>query len=616
MSKNSKRTDNGSDLFVMRPSDPWGPSFLDDMVGAASESSAAATDVSEVDGPRLSVSQSAGDPLVVTVSNSGRVAGKAEVRVKEKEKEKDKKRKKAKGKKGGKKSSGKGKKADKLEGLAWVAASEASRAVEGLEGLRPLGLVVIRESDEHDMEMFNAMREMTYQNLRHIPAIDAVRAAGMTPFDGESFQVVWQEEDGKTVSREVTVSRIKHGDTSVMMFFFEGYWHLWSQASAAKVSAFGYNNFTRILTEQIEALCPVTLYAANLSRLIRSEREADKVTAALRDRVDSVDARDLKFDLVGPNAWVGFMMLTIMGWCAATERTAIVTRLLAGRVAQWRKNEWPLGAGSVPFGYSFDRKAKRLVPDESKKAAVREMIFVLCSDLPPSQKAIELDRLGVRAFRKDPKTGKYKPYAARSNPEQAIKTLMMWAPVWVMGEYLHRYTNPLGAIDELSGLKIVRHPMKKAKMGRKAAPADPGELQMLFRIDLPKGGWAEPELLEAFALRASGVAAELLSNGAVNSARPLTPMVYELSQNADLFRRLLPAETLARLDGKSRARRTAARAKATIRPFVGRNWIEDGWFYELQASAKKAYKIMRWPLSSMDEAVDPELRRHLRHGGS
>lgn len=562
-------------------------------------------------GEPVSVRRVGDDPLVLGVSQP-----KSSTDTQEKSLAKAKKnKKKAKGKKSSKKSGSKKPKGE-LQGLAWVAASEASRAVEGLEGLRPLGLIVIRESDEHDMEMFNAMREMTYQNLRHFPAIEAVRAAGMTPFDGESFQVVWQEEDGKTVSREVTVSRIKHGDTSVMMFFFEGYWHLWSQASAAKVSAFGYNNFTRILTEQIETLCPVTLYAANLSRLIRSEREADKVTAALRDRVDSVDARDLKFDLVGPNAWVGFMMLTIMGWCAATERTAIVTRLLAGRVAQWRKNEWPLGAGSVPFGYSFDRKAKRLVPDESKKTAVREMIFILCSDLPPSQKAIELDRLGVRAFRKDPRTGEYKPFAARSNPEQAIRTLTMWAPVWVMGEYLHRYTNPLGDIEELSGLRIVRHPIQKAKMGRKAAPKDPGELQMLFRVDTPEGGWAEPELLEAFALKASALAARLLSEEAVNPARPLTPLVYELSQNADLFRRLLPAENLNRLDGKTLARRTAARAKATIRPFVGRNWIEDGWFYELQASATKAYKIMRWPLSSMDETVDPELRRHLRHGVS
>jgi hypothetical protein len=619
MSKISKQANNASDLFVMRPSDPEGPVFVAEMRSAASKAPTV-VDVSEVAGPRLSVSQSVDDPLVVTVSDSVQGAGEEKVRVKnlkKKPRKKDKKRKKAKATKGGKKRSAKvSEKAEKLEGLAWVAASEASRAVEGLEGLRPLGLIVVRESDEHDMQVFNAMREMTYQNLRHIPAVEAVRAAGMAPFDGDSFHVVWDREDGTTVTREITVERIVHGDTSVLMFFFEGYWHLWSQASAAKVSSFGYNNFTRILTQQIELRCPVTLYAANLSRLIRSEREADKVTMALRDRVDRVDARDQKFDLVGRDAWVGFMMLTIMGWCASSERTAIVQRLLAGRVAQWRKNEWPLGAGSVPFGYSFDRKEKRLVMDESKRDAVREMILVLCSDAPPSLKAIELDRLGVRAFRKDPKTGNYKPFAARSNPEQAIKTLTMWAPVWVMGEYLHRYTNPLGDLDELSGLKIVRHPFNKAKMGRKAKAKDPGELQMLFKVETPADGWAEPELLEAFALKATSLASRLLAEGSVNSPRPLSPLVFERSQNADLFRRLLPAESLNRLDGKSRARRDAARARSTIRPFVGLNWIEDGWFYELQASAQKAYKILRWPLSSMDPGVDPELRRHLRHEGS
>ncbi|WP_159537561.1 hypothetical protein [Aeromicrobium sp. 9AM] len=493
----------------------------------------------------------------------------------------------------------------KFRGLDWVATAESVRAVERGVGSRPLGLVVIRESDEWDLEMFNAMREMTYQNLRHLPAVEAVRAVGLSPLDADSFQVLW-EVDGETVTREVMVSRIRHGDTKAVLFFFEGYWHLWSQASAAKVSEFGYNNFTRILTEQIERLCPVTVYAANLSRLIRSEREASRLADALRDRVDVLDARDQRFNLLGKDAWVGFMMLTIMGWCASSERTAIVQRLLAGRVSQWRRNEWPLGAGVVPFGYTFDKKTKQLVVDVSKRDAVREMLIILCSDAPPSQKAVELDRVGVRSFRRDPKTNQYKPLSARVNAEQAIRTLLMWAPVWVAGEYLHRYTNPLGDLDELSGLKVVRFPRDKK---------DPGELQMLFKLGTPEGGWAEPELLQAFALKATSLASRLLESGDCNSPRPLAVTVADYSDDADLLRGLLSPEMLNRMDGKTVSRRHAARAHKTIRPFMGRNWIDGDWFYELQASSAKSYRIIRWPVSSMDPAVDPELRQHQRDGG-
>lgn len=504
----------------------------------------------------------------------------------------------------------KGKKAPKLKGLAWVAASEAARSVEGVEGLRPLGLIVIRESDEWDLEMFNSMRELTYQNLKGIPAVEAIRAVGLKPLDGDSFQVVWENESGQTVTREVIVSRIRHGDTKALLFFFEGYWHLWSQASAAKISQFGYNNFTRILTQQIEHLSPVTLYAANLSRLIRSEREADKLIEAMRDHVDLVDARDQKFELVGKNDWVGFMMLRVLGWCASSERTAIVQRLLAGRVSQWRRNEWPLGSAVVPFGYEFDKKRKRLVPDVSKQDAVREMLIVLCSDAPPSEKARELDRIGVRPFRRDPKTGGYKPFSARTNPDQAIRTLMIWAPLWVQGEYLHRYTNPLDDLEELSGLKIVRYPRRKLKFGKKAKPKDPGELQMLFKMDTPKGGWAEEALLEAFSLKATSMSASLLASKVCNPPRPLSMTVAESSKDPDLLRRLLSAESLQRLDGKTVSRRHSARARSMIRPFLGRNWIEDDWFYELQASSQNSYRILRWPLSSMDPDVDPELRQH------
>lgn len=477
------------------------------------------------------------------------------------------------------------------------------------EGVRATGhrardLVVVRESDEQHLEMFNAMRELTYLNLQEHPAAEAIRKAGMKPWDG-NFTVEW-ESDGAVSHREVEVTKLRHGDTKAILFQFEGFWHMWSMASAAKMSAGGYNNFTRLLIEQLQRLRPETVHVANLSRLIRSEREASRLAErGLRDNVDRIRANELTFELSGPYAWVGFMMLTVMGWCAATERTAIVQRLLAGRIAQWRRGEWPLGRAVVPFGYTYDKKLKRLLPDETKRDAVREMILVLISDAPPSLKAAQLDEIGVRPFRKSPRGDRYVAFAARKRPASAIETLMQWASIWVSGEYLFRFTNNL-ELDELSGLRVARFP---------GLTDDNGEFQMLFKVNVPENGWCEPDLLDAFARKALAHSGDLLASKD-KKLRPLSEVTATTATRPDLLRGLASPEALSRQETGPRSRRHAARARKMIQPLVGRNWISGDWFYELHTGIRNTYRILRWPLSSMDPEVDREIRRHKRDGDS
>lgn len=470
-------------------------------------------------------------------------------------------------------------------------------------GTRVLHLIVIRESDEQHREMFNAMRELTYLNLKKHAAVETIRKVGMRPWDGD-FTVEF-EVDGAVISRTVEVTTLRHGDTKAILFQFNGFWHMWSMASAAKMSAGGYNNFTRLLIEQLQQLRPETVHVANLSRLIRSEREASRLEErGLRDNVDRIVAPEMTFELTGTNAWVGFMMLKVMAWCAATERTAIVQRLLAGRIAQWRRGEWPLGRAVVPFGYTYDKKLKRLFPDESKKDAVREMMLVLISDAPPSLKAAQLDEIGVRPFRKSPRGDRYVAFSARKRPAGAIETLMQWASIWVSGEYLVRFSNTLG-LDELSGLRVARFP----------GDDDNGEFQMLYKVGLPENGWCEPDLLDAFARKAIAHSGDLLA-AKRKELRPLTEVTATTASRPDLLRGLASPEALSHQETSPRSRRHAARARKMIQPLVGRGWISGDWFYELHAGVRNTYRVLRWPLSSMDPEVDREIRSHRRGGDS
>ncbi|WP_311208468.1 hypothetical protein [Aeromicrobium sp. WCS2018Hpa-31] len=465
--------------------------------------------------------------------------------------------------------------------------------------LRPLGFIVSRESDEHDREMFNSMRELTYQNLRDIPAVEAVRREGMTPMRGGSFFVDW-EVDGQVQRREVLVTELRLGMTRARLFYFEGYWHLWSMASAAKTSEDGFNEFTTMLIDEIEELRPRVLYAANLSRLIRSQFEEKRLSLGLCDNVDKIVAKDMTIRLTGPDSAFGFMQLTMMGFCAATERDAIVQRLLAGKIAKWRRNEWPFGSAVIPFGYRFDKELSTLVPMPELRPQVAEMLLVLASDVPVSEKARRLDEIGVPTLRSSRKTGDTR-FSTRSNIESAVRSLYAWIPVWVSGEFLFRYQNPLDDLEELSGLPVVRYPAKKGGDDS----SDPGELQMLYRVGVPDGGWADPSILAAVTHKATH-----LAGIHPDKPRPVADASLVESEAKAIHQQVLPPEFTRGTNLANRSRRNRARARRLISPFTGRHWIRDDHFYEMR-STNDGYTVTRWPLDSLDPAIDIEYADYL-----
>ena len=470
-------------------------------------------------------------------------------------------------------------------------------AVASMQSIRATGLFVVRESDEWDLELFNAMREQTYLNHRAVAEVEAIRKVGLAPLEGDSFEVAWETADGRPRSTRVIVETIKKGNTKAVLFFFAGYWHLWSRASAATVGGEGVNDFTAILIEVIKRLRPTDLYAANFSRLIRSQTQGSRLQSVLEGNVDAIHAGSVTFPLTGQQAQIGLMMFSMFSLVASMERDWIVQRLLAGRVAKWRRGEWPFGKGTVPFGYYVDPNTHKLCPDPDARDAVREMLMVLSKDSPPSQLVKELNRAGVVSMRKHRRLKEHVPAGATTSPNALVDSLYAWAPLWCQGEYLFRVTNVFPGMEELAGVPIVRDPRN---------PGDLGEMQMLYQVGVPEDGWAEPEILAAFAEKAAANTLHMLENRKRTNLRPLAADVAQSSANPALHVHVLSPQNTRGLDRKTRNRRAAARAKGRISALAGRTWTDGSWRYELHVCRTDMYKILRWPLRADDAAASAD----------
>jgi DNA invertase Pin-like site-specific DNA recombinase len=457
---------------------------------------------------------------------------------------------------------------------------------------RARGLFVIRESDKWNLTLFDAMRENTYQDQRAIPAVDAIRRAGLAPMEYSSFTVQDQLPNGEAVESKVLVTELREGSTKALLFFHKGYWHLWSRASAhALDSGTGQrreNAFTTILMRTIQHLRPRCLFAANLSRLVRSMGQGSRLTGVLLNNVDHIYVKEMRFDLSGPYGSIGLIFLNVLTWVAAMERDAIMMRLTAGRISKWRRGAWAFGKQIVPFGYKLDDRGF-LRPDASKRPIIREMLLLLSTDLPNKAMQTALGDLGVTAMRDELGNQQPAPFGALSNSEDAISALYAWASLWVNGEYLLRHSNPISRAEEIAGIKITRH-----QKDGKDDPDDDGELQLLHKVDLPEDGWAEPEVLQAFLSRARARTRHLIAKGR-NTTRPLSDAVADASKQPDVLTGILPNLWAVGHDKASSASRDAGRAKSIISALSGRTWDDDEGTYELQVVKTGVYELAYWP---------------------
>lgn len=490
---------------------------------------------------------------------------------------------------------------------------------------RPLGLFVIRESDESDRVLFDAMRNQTYIRYRSTIAVEEVRRVGMAPLvQGDSFTIQTTDGAGKAISVEVPVRVMVEGGTRAYFFVWRGFCHLWSMASAAKTGrgSRATNEFTSILMRVVEEQCPTAVLAANFSRLIRSQHQGNYLLTSLVDRVDVVYAGDTQFPLSGPRAVEGHMMFQMFAMVASMERNWIVQRLLTGRIAQWRRGEWTLGGWIVPFGYTYDKKTKTIKPNPDLREAVRAGLIILSSDASPAEMTRQLARVGFK-IRKRKKSGDREVVAASesSAPRDYIDSLYSWASVYCHGEFLLRLTNVFPGMTDVAGVPVMRRGGAPAATDTDFAPdlaqavtselertltehqlrlpdadADSGELQLLIKVGIPEDGWAEPDILDGFREKATARMHAIHARQQL-APRPLNPEVLAGSANPDLLGRVSSLHVMRR-DPSYRSRLVGAQNAQQVPPHAGRGWVTGNWWYQLHATGRHYYSLMRFPLAT------------------
>ncbi|WP_182111677.1 recombinase family protein [Actinotalea sp. JY-7876] len=445
-------------------------------------------------------------------------------------------------------------------------------------------LFEVRESDESNELLFDAMREQTYQPYQSNPWVAAVLDAGMAPMHAKgSYTFRVRFPSGEVLELVVLIQRLVRGRTTVIRFQVGPFLHLWSMASAAKANAAGDNDFTQVLLDEVRQARPQTLVAANVSRLVRSDQEGGLLLKVLPDHVDQICAGPLTMKLVGENSEYGRMQFAVLGAMASMERNWIVTRLMTGRIAAGRRGEWLFGKTTVPFGYRLD--GKRLVPVPELAGRVRQLLLVLGDDVSPALTVRRLaeDAVPMKRPRDDRTVGE--SARARNNPRALVDSFLAWVPLWVTGEYVWRFSSPLKGIETFAGAPVVYDD---------ANPLARGEVQVLMTPGVPEGGWAEQALLERVAEVARRRFADQVHAQERSPDRPLADAVRAGSMAGDLHEAVLGPNNEHRRPAVHNPRR---RGTKTLAAFSGYGWQEGNNAYELLVAPHGRYKIVeRAPL--------------------
>ena len=487
---------------------------------------------------------------------------------------------------------------------------------EGAEGERRLldtaraeGVFIIRESTKKHIDQFESMRSQTYRNAQHIPAVEAIRQVGLVPLFEDEFEVQQLNPDGSTEAVLVHVEEIRESDTTARLFQYGGYWHLWAQSSAAKEVEVGNENyvnpFTTLLIDTIRTHRPKVVFAATPSRLTRSISQAHLFLANLARNVDHICIANQRFDLTGPFAPMSYMFLNFLFWAAAQERDAIVGRMATGRIGGINAGRWPIGQVSVPLGHTLTEN-RELIVQPGAKELVREMMLTLSADVPDRLKVDILSDLGV--------TNRNGPIGATANPTGAINALFSWAPLWISGEYLWRHEGDYSGVEVLAGTPVSRRDEK-----------DPGELQMLVRVEPLPGGWAEPEVLRHFETAARNRSANTKLNA--KEPRPVHDTIKDQSRDWGLLASIKPAQYMAGVDAATVSARAGSRAKGTISTFAGRTWTDKAHHYEirilgdmyavrrrLRSEAPGGFTVAQFTREQLHRDMLPALAAALREG--
>lgn len=489
--------------------------------------------------------------------------------------------------------------------------------------IRAKGLVVTRESDKYNLALFNGMRDQTYRDLRHIPAIRAVEEVGLVPLDKDLRQFfVERERDGVLMQEPVYIRRRSIGRTRATIFEHDGYWHMWTQSSAALETNKGQNEFTMLLRDVIKELSPQVVYAANTSRLVRAHSQAKRLQLTLGKYVDRIVCSDADMILDG-GAGPGSHLLDTLTMIAAMERNMIVQRTLTGRLFRAKNGGWPFGAMTQPYG--FELVDGKLVAVPELKPTVVKMMKILSSGASEADMLAKLVEIDWKSHRVDKRTGKRR--SVDGQPARVvIGRLYGWSTLYTRGEYLYRIKNAFEKVDSFAGVPVVkRPPLLNRKTGHLIH--DAGELQLLLQVAPPKGGWATKPVRDAFeaAARANTLAVLVrraaLKTAAskkgkkvepVNPLRPVGAHILEEDSSRLIHGEILPpsyARGYHLTDERGASRRVPLN-----QPFHGFTWTVGGSRMSMKAEVDGYFSVWEWPAGSNRSGYRP-FRRHRNNPG-
>jgi DNA invertase Pin-like site-specific DNA recombinase len=355
-------------------------------------------------------------------------------------------------------------------------------------------LVLVRESNVSDFVLFAGMVAQSLAFCHDLPGTKTVSDLGVRPLS----------EPG---SMPFPVEILTHGDAKAALFANEGVLYLYSMSGAALRDFNGDNGFTQILCHVVEKHRPRRVRVAVFSRLVRSIENGGVLLNSLIGNVEEIRVGSQRIPLSGPEAGGGKLMFQTMCIVSASERDAIVQRLVAGIVNKHRRGEWIRSSESLLPGFVVSDG--RLSRDDSQRNIVRDMLTVVADDSKSVNVIIrDLRSLGLVG-------------AHVSQPYLFVRRILARSQLYTKGTTTFRLKNPFPGAQHISGYPVQQPTTKYPD----------GWLRFDYDLGVPDGGWAPEHILQSLEAQRRNLGAFGLgrgTGGAVHDTRnPFTGIAWE-----------------------------------------------------------------------------------------
>lgn len=342
------------------------------------------------------------------------------------------------------------------------------------------GLVVIRESAAYGYLLLEGLVGQTLRGIAaDLPGVADVAKEGAGPARLQSrFELIDLSRDG----------------TRVVVFDHCGVYYLYSLGSAAtQIGEREENTFIEVLCELLAALKPQVLYVSTFSRLIRSTRFGGQLESACAKYVGEIRTGNATIDL---NTDAGRIMWTTLTMVSSMERDVIAQRLFGGLINQYMRGEYVGGSHSTPPGYMLDDE-HRLALDTPFVPAVKELLRMIADPELTCREIVDAaGKNGLTSPTIQRHHGPNATYADIRRADSKIASIIDWIPAYRTGCLTMTYAVPYRGLDDFGGLPVLTD--------------QHGEpyVELEFPLEVPEGGWAEPEILTAASQRALGTKAK------------------------------------------------------------------------------------------------------------